>query len=260
MRHRMTPTTMAFALAWLVVSCAAAEDQAGTAVQVEPQQIRVGLLYSGQTIQVSASVPACEAVVIRITGHPESLVLKKKEKKFNVLWMNAGEVQYDAVPNVYLLGSSDNLRDIAGEETLNRLQIGFEALRSRIPADAKDGQRELFGELVKLKQRDGLFASVPSSVDLKKQATGGLQAAGRFHLPAKTPLGDYTVDVFCFQNKQGKLLGSAMIHLERGAVVSFISSLVVNHGLLYGCFAVTVAVLAGLATGFLFGITRGESH
>jgi uncharacterized protein (TIGR02186 family) len=229
-------------------------------VQVDPETIQVGLFYSGQNIRVRASTPASEGVVIRVAGPEEPLVLKKKGKKYGLLWMNVGEVHYEAIPTLYMLRSSRKLDELGTSETLNQLKIGFDALRDQVPAGSNDGARELFGELVKLKERDRLFSSRAAAVRVDPTGTGGHQATGEFFLPAKTPVGDYTVDVFSFEKGEGELVGTAKIHLERTSVVSFITSLVANHGLLYGCLAVAVAILAGLSTGFIFGMGKPGSH
>ena len=249
----LRPASTTIVLSLLLSMAPARAGDRSNHVQVEPDNVRIGIFYSGRNIRVRASTPPSEAIVMRVTGPEEPLVLKKKGKKYGVLWMNVGEVHYEAVPTLYLLRSSRAPDELAAPETLNRLKIGFDALRDRIPAGSKDGARELFGELVKLKQKDHLFSSEAAGVQLNPTGPGRQEATGQFSLPAKTPVGDYTVDVFSFRNGEGELIGTATIHLERASVVSFITSLAANHGLLYGCLAVAVAIFAGLLTGFIFG-------
>jgi len=251
MLRRLASTTIVLLLV-LSVGPARAGSRSNK-VRVEPENIQIGVFYSGHNIRVRASMPASEAVVMRVAGPEEPLVLKKKGKKYGFLWMNVGEVRYEAIPTLYLLRSSRELDQIATPETFGRLKLGFDAIRDRIPAGSKDGARELFGELVKLKQRDRLFCCEAAGIQLNSIGTGQQEATGEFFLPAKAPVGDYTVDVFGFQNGEGELIGTAKIHLERASVVSFITSLVADHGLLYGCLAVALAILAGLVTGFIFG-------
>jgi len=248
-RRRISTTIF---LSLLLPIAAARAGNGPESVQVEPENVVIGIFHSGQTIRVKASAPASEGIVIRVTGPDEPLVLKKKGKKYGLVWMNVGEVHYEAVPTLYLLRSSHKLNELATPETLSRLKLGFDALRDRIPAESQGGARDLFSDLVKLKQRDRLFSSEAGGVELDSSEPGRLEARGEFFLPPKTPVGDYTVDVFRFQGGQGSLMGSVTIHLKRGAVVSSIASLAANHGLVYGCLAVAVAVLAGLGTGFIF--------
>ena len=230
------------------------------AVEAEPETVQIGLFYSGRAVHVRARVPAADAVVIRLVGAREALTLKRKGKKYGLLWMNVGEVHYEAIPTLYLVKSTRKLDEITGAATLRRLGIGFDALRDQIPADADEGARALFGELVKLKERDGLFSCVPSGVQLTPSASGAQKASTAFFLPATAPVGDYTIDVFAFRRGEPTQVGSATIHLVRGPTVSLLTSLATEHGLLYGCLAVAVAVAAGLVIGFVFGLRKGEAH
>lgn len=212
------------------------------------------------SIHVEANASVGEDVVVRVTGPDEPLTLKRKGKKFGFLWMNVGEVHYEAVPTIYILRSSRRLDEISTPEILHRLKIGFDALQERISVGAEDSARELTGELVKLKEKDGLFSYEPGSVAFHPLGNEQQRAVTDFLLPAKAPVGEYVVDVFRFQNSEGELLNSARLRLQRASTVSFITSLVVEHGLLYGCLAVAIAILAGLSTGFIFGLGRGGSH
>jgi hypothetical protein len=222
MPRRPVSTTIVLSL-FLPMAAARAGDRSED-VHVEPENIGIGLSYSGRTIRVTASVPACEGIVIRVTGADEPLALKKKGKKCGLLWMNVGEVHYEAVPTLYLLRSSRKLEELATPETLSRLGLGFDALRDRVPVESEDGARDLFGELVKLKERDRLFSSEASGVERSSLGAGNQQASSEFFLPAKTPVGDYTVDVYRFDHGDGSLVGSATVHLERDAVVAWITS------------------------------------
>jgi uncharacterized protein (TIGR02186 family) len=256
---RRLATTSLVPLLLLSLAPARANGESNN-VQVEPDNIQIGISYSGQTIRVKASSPAPEGIVMRVTGPEEPLVLMKKGKRYGFLWMNVGEVRYEAVPTLYLLRSSRKLHQMATPETLSRLELGFDALKDRVPVGSEDGARELFGELLKLKQKDHLFCSEAAGVQLDLVGDGRQEATGAFLLPAKALVGDYTVDVFGFREGEGELIGTAKIHVQRSSGVSFITSLVTNHGFLYGCLAVAVAILAGLSTGYIFGMGKGRSH
>ena len=123
------------------------------------------------------------------------------------------------------------------------------ALETASAADAEDEAGDLFGEMVKLKQKDHLFSFRGGRRRGRSAAAaGGEEASADFFLPAKTPVGDYTVDVFGF-HKGRRQAGRqhATVHLERAPPCRSITSLAADHGLLYGCLAVALAVCAGLA-------------
>jgi len=236
------------------------EPGAGTPdgrVEVAPANLRIGIFYDGHDVEVTAIAPAGAELAFRVSGDDEPLVLKRKGKKYGVLWMNAGEVEFPPLPALYVLRCTKEPQELAPLEARTRLGIGFDALRAELPDDASEA-RELFGEMVALKKRDDLYASHVGGVEVSTTASGEQQATARLFLPAKTPVGDYTVEVFGFQDGEGELLGSATVHLERGRSVSFLTDLVHEHGLLYGCLAVVIAIIAGLGTGLVFG--KGGSH
>jgi uncharacterized protein (TIGR02186 family) len=247
-------------LVFSIGSVRGADEPHDRRVRVEPENVRIGPFYSGRGIQVKATTAGSADVVIRVAGRDEPVTLKKKGRKYGFLWMNVGEVHYEAVPTLYIVRSTRALDEIADNEALSRLKIGFDALKDQVPAESEDGAREFFGELIKLKQRDHLFVSEAAGVELHAGGARQQEVTSEFLLPAKAPVGDYTVDVFSFQGGKGDLIGTAKVDLKRGSVVSFITSLATHHGLLYGCLAVTVAVLAGLATGFIFGKGKGGAH
>jgi len=248
MVRRLTSTTIVFwpLLAAALVEAGGPPDR----VQVEPENVRIGIFYSGQTIRVKASTPAPREIVVRVAGPEGPLTVKKKGKKYG-LWMNVGEVHYASVPSLYILRTSRALDKIATRQELCRLKLGFDALRDAI-GESEDGARELFPELVKLKQKDGLFSCEEGCVQLVPIGSRAQEATAEFLLPPSAPMDDYTVEVFAFHDHQGELLGTAVVHLRRSSIVSSIASLAANHGLLYGCLAVLAAVLAGLFTGFIF--------
>ncbi len=222
-------------------------------VRVEPSEVQIGVCYSGQRLSVRATTPSPRKIVMRLTSADEPLTLKKKGKKYGLIWRNMGDVHFTAVPTVYLLRSSCPLEQIAAPETLERMKLGFDGVRRQCLRGSDDAPPELFAELVKLKQKDHLFDWQAGGIQIQPADAGRQEAVGEFLLPAKAPVGDYTVDVFAFQGGKGELIGTANVRLRRGAAVSAITDLAANHGLLYGCLAVAVAVLAGLSTGLVFG-------
>ncbi|HID74848.1 MAG TPA: hypothetical protein EYP56_02510 [Planctomycetaceae bacterium] len=229
-------------------------------IQIEPETVRIGLFYSGQNIRIRADVPHCDGIALRLTGPERSIVLKRKGKKFGLVWMNVGQVHYERVPSLYLLRSSQPLEQIGPPDQLKELGLGFPALRTQVTAGMEGEAAESFGELVKLKWRDGLYATEVGGISFRPLRSGRQEATAEIFLPPKTPAGQYTVDVFAFVNGKGKPVGTGTVCLDRTRVVAFITGLATRHGLLYGCLAVAVAITAGLATGLLFGMGKGRAH
>jgi uncharacterized protein (TIGR02186 family) len=241
------------AVVWLLLLGAApARSEEGRAIRVSPGTIKIGLFYGGQTIDVRATVPKGVEAVFEISGKRADLPLKIKGKKGGVLWMNVGEVTYAAVPSLFMIRSAKPLEALASEAALERLGIGYRALRTALVKDGDETARAHIGELIELKESEGLFSVETTGVEVVDKGAEGREVHAAFFLPAKAPVGEYAIEVFAFKDNAGSLLGSARVTLGYADATAFIVSLAKNHGLLYGCLAVLIAVLAGLFIGLIF--------
>jgi len=229
-------------------------------LNIEPDHIQVGFFYGGQKISVRANVPAGDNVLVKVKGATRKLDLKKKGKVFGFLWMNVGEVVYEDVPGLYIIRSSYKLTDLAPANVLQQLEIGYDALKAKI-VKAPDGEAgKLFGDLIKLKESEGMFTIVEGGIRHAPTPSGREQIATEFLLPPKAPVGEYLVELYGFKDGSGTLLGSGSIALEQDHLIRFITSMAGNHSLLYGCLAVMVAIVVGLLTGIIFGLGKGKAH
>jgi uncharacterized protein (TIGR02186 family) len=232
------------------------EHQArGRDVTVEPDRIGVDLFYGGAAPRVHATVPAGDEVAVRLMGKRGRVVLKTKGKVGGVLWMNVGEVALDNVPSAYLVATSVPLAKLAPEPELDRYELGYGALARHAGPEAA-----AFGQFVKLKEREGVYRVDEAVVDL--QASGPKQATVTVSipLPARTPVGEYEVEVIGFAHGHGHEIGTASLRLEQAGLVRTLRSLAVNRSLVYGFAAVFVAIVAGVLTGLIFGRKAGGPH
>jgi uncharacterized protein (TIGR02186 family) len=229
---------------------------------VEPARVEVTMLYTGRTVRVTTSAPAGARVAISVAGNVRSLELKRKGKFLGLIWMNVGDVTFPALPELYLLRTTGPLMDLAEPDVLSRLGIGWEALRRQARDTA--ALPGLFGELVALKERDGLWDIQESGVTTEPSGEGTVRATAEFFLPTKAPPGDYRVLAYAFgegeAEAEGTLLGEGRLQVAQVGIAAFIMNLARNHGLLYGVLAVLAAGAAGLLTGVVFGLGDRKGH
>jgi uncharacterized protein (TIGR02186 family) len=243
----------------LLITAHKAYAQESGSVVIEPDQVQIGLFYGGQEISVRADTPAGYDVVIKLSGMDQDLDLKKKGKRGGVLWMNVGEVEYHQVPALFIINSTRALKDLASEAVLQRLGLDYDALEDQVTSPEEEDARSLYGELIKLKEKEGLFSVQESGIDISPAGSGSQQAAASFFLPPKAPRGEYRVEVFGFKDGNGSLLESGTIKLDFAPSTAFIFNMAKKHGLAYGCLASAIAIIAGLMTGYIFG-GKSESH
>jgi hypothetical protein len=243
----------------LLLASAPARSEAGGGITVEPPLVKIGLFYGGQEVAVRAAVPEGSDVAVRVSGHGHDLTLKRKGKRGGILWMNVGEVTYAGVPSLFIVRSSRPLESMGSHEVLASLGLGYRALESRVVAPGDEPSRAHFGEMVELKEKERLFGVESGDVEFSSLGQGFQEASVSFVLPPKVLPGEYEVDVFAFHDGTGRLLGTGTLEVAFSPATAFLSNMARHHGLLYGCLAAVVAILAGLATGWLFG-GKGGAH
>jgi uncharacterized protein (TIGR02186 family) len=232
-----------------------------TAVQtgrlsVEPNRVGIDLLFAGADLAVRAEIPLGYDAGVRLVGPRQQLTLKRKGRMWGVLWTGVEEVTLEDVPAAYMLATSAPLDELAPEDDLARQHLGYAAL---VAGAGHEG--EVFRELIELKQRDGLYAESAGGLTLttaSARATATLVAS--FRMPARIPPGVYAIDVFGFQGGSIHTLGSAAVQVEQVGLARALRVLAMQHGLLYGCAAVIVAIIAGLLTGLVFGLRAPKGH
>jgi uncharacterized protein (TIGR02186 family) len=224
-------------------------------VAVQPNQILMGATYNGQSIAVTGTMPADAMAIIRVTGHAERSKLKKKGRALGVLWMNLDAVEISNVPNVFLLYLPEGVQAAPQMDRPSRSMagLGMEAIRKQADIESKDGDKDaLFGDFVKLKQKAGLYATVPDAIGYAEESKDVKSFHCTVSMPSTLPQGTYQLEVFAIDKDNVVSYASQQIEAKEVGLPAFISSLAFQHGALYGVLAVLVAVMAGLLTGVMF--------
>ena len=97
-------------------------------------------------------------------------------------------------------------------------------------------------------QRDGLFAEMPMGVEI---LDGGLFRA-RIALPPRTPVGDYTAEFYLFRNDRAVASRVSTLRVEKAGLERIIFDFAHRAPIIYGLFAVALAMLAGWAANAIF--------
>jgi uncharacterized protein (TIGR02186 family) len=237
----------------LLVPAAASGQVPGATLQIEPQEILVDLFYSGADIRISGKAPGGEGLVVLCTGEERTVELKQKGKAWGLFWLNVGDINFNHVPDLYQLASSKKLKDLDSDADLIRAGIGFPALEARAAPNRSEQHHELFMELMKLKEHEGLYSIQEGQ--LKTDAPEGQERSysTSFHFPASAGSGKYTIRLIGFVEGKAVTLASERLPVRLAGAAALIKSLSLEHGLLYGIFAVVIALAAGLLTGLVFG-------
>jgi uncharacterized protein (TIGR02186 family) len=237
-----------------------ADSMVSSKVKHEPNLIAIGTFFNGTQLTVSGKIAAENEVAVILKGKQEELALKKKGKVFGLLWMNLGNVHFKKVPDLYILYTSKGIMELAASDvkTWEQLGIGFESLINEIEIEAPQAERnDLAEEFLKLKKKQGLYASHQGEISFEQKSDTEKLFNAAVWIPPRIPPGEYQVQVAEIHN--GVIVDSFMdqLKVKEEGVPSMISSLAFNHSLLYGFFAVLIAVAAGLVMDFFFGTGKG---
>jgi uncharacterized protein (TIGR02186 family) len=240
-------------LAGVVATSGEATEPGALELNIVPEMMEIGLLYDGFDLVVSAKPPTRAELAVLVKGPTSGLALRQQARRWGLFWAPAGEVRFEDVPSLYLLRTTVQPERLAPPEVLDRLGIGYEALRRGFGAAVRE---DLFQELVKLKQSEGLFSMSLADGASVAPRPSGEERRLQLRLPARAPAAIYSVECFAFEQGQLVARGTRTLELAQGAFMGFVSSLAHSHGLAYGVFAVVAAVSAGLLVGFVFGSTK----
>ena len=226
----------------------------------EPNLIGIGAFFNGTQLTVSGKIGIENDVIVLVSGKPEDLTLKKKGKALGLLWMNLGEVHFKEVPNLYILYSSKESMESPAldPKAWEKLGIGFEYLKKEMEIEVPQAERDkLADEFLKLKQKQGLYASHPGEISFEQNNEKEKSFTAGIWIPPRIPVGEYQIKVLEIHNGQIIDTSRDQVKVKEEGIPLMLSSLAFDHSLLYGFFAVLIAVAAGLAMDFFFGTGKG---
>jgi uncharacterized protein (TIGR02186 family) len=237
-----------------------ANSMVSSKVKHEPNLIAIGTFFNGTQLSVSGEIAAENEVAVILKGKQEELTLKKKGKALGLLWMNLGDVHFKKVPNLYILYTSKGIMELAASDakTWEQLGIGFEFLKNEMEIEAPQAERnDLAQEFLKLKKKHGLYSSHQGEISFEQKTDTEKLFNAPVWIPPRIPPGEYQVQVMEIHN--GIIVDNSMdqLKVKEEGIPSMISSLAFNHSLLYGFFAVLIAIAAGLVMDFFFGTGKG---
>jgi uncharacterized protein (TIGR02186 family) len=221
--------------------------------------IKIDSFYHGSTVSVRGVSDPGTDLIIKITSPEGHQVLREKGKVAGLLWMNAGELKLDHVPNVYFLHSTKNIDDILGTGEIVRYEIGYQALKNHAEMTSVAGENEKtrwFNEFVKFKEASKLYATSTGKISLT-QKDGKQNYYILTQWPYQAAPGNYTVTVYEVKDKKVIDTAEASVLVEQVGIVKSFNGMAKNNGSLYGIISVIAALGAGFGVGMIFKKSGG---
>jgi uncharacterized protein (TIGR02186 family) len=230
----------------------AKEDVCGlTGLTVSDQNIRVTCRYCGELVRVSGLVsPKCE-VVVKLTSPRESATFSRMGK-VGPFWLSTGRVYFDNVPWMYKEKCSRPLQQILSAAEQIRYHLGLRGLRASVKVRNNVVHPRLYvNELIAVREASRLYSLAETGVYRR-----GRHFSTTFFWPPGAPSGRYEIEAMAVSNQRVTAIQTASIEIHKVGLEAFIGNFARSNGVLYGLFAVVLAVVVGYSMSLLFALFR----
>jgi uncharacterized protein (TIGR02186 family) len=211
------------------------------------------LVLFGTVERDAASIPrrGDYDLVATVTGPRQNLVTRRKERVLG-LWVNTGSRTFVEVPAYLATLSSKPLPDIAGVETLRRLQLGpsHVLLPQRIGPDLADVVPDdpYRAAFVRLKTSHGLYYEGAKAITFLTPTLFRTSIP----LPAESPVGTYEVDVKLFADGTMIARTTSAFEIVKVGFEQFVVTAAHDYGLFYGLGTAAMALMTGFLASLAF--------
>jgi len=202
-------------------------------------------------------------VVVVVRGPEQPLRLVKKTRNLGV-WLNSRPVLFEGAPGFYMTASTRPLSEVADFGQLRRLGVGVNHLRIAAPEEARSvtryGVRDVvvsrLGEdyldwrraVIRLKEAGALYNTDPDGVRFVDK---GLFRA-EVELPATAPTGQYSAEVWLFQDGAPKSVSNLTMTVEKVGFERDVYEFAHSRPWSYGVLCVLLAAAMGYGASRLF--------
>jgi uncharacterized protein (TIGR02186 family) len=206
-------------------------------------------------IRRDAPIPMGESpldIIVTLKGPARNETVRRKERVFGI-WVNTASVSVRGVPSYYAVAATRPIADILTETERLRYRIGLDQAVRRFGAHPTIVDTSDFAEaLVRLRLGNGLYTRNDHGVDLAEETL----FQTRFEMPSNLVEGDYAAEIFMVRNKAVIGSGETRIRVRKAGIERWLFNLSREQPLLYGIFAVALALATGWLAAAAFQLGR----
>ncbi|RCW87503.1 TIGR02186 family protein [Phyllobacterium bourgognense] len=182
-------------------------------------------------------------IVVILQGPERDFVVRRKDRFFGI-WVNAESVSFQHIPASYSLASTRNLQDIATPKIFGQLSLGVNNIFYEPIPDgfgSSESLKEFTKEVPRLKLKQRLYNQRPGDV----QFLSSTLFRATLSLPANVPVGKHIARAYLFRNGEFLRESSTSLNIVKAGLEFRIYRAANQYSLLYGLFAVFLAVVTG---------------
>jgi uncharacterized protein (TIGR02186 family) len=253
------PVCLVIVLAALALSVRPARSER-LVVSLSEHRVMVTSNFTGEELilfggieqdQASRTRPGGYDIIATVTGPAQTIVTFRKERWLGI-WVNADSRVFEDVPAYLAVLSSRPLDQIAGHETLRRLQLGLEnvPLPQRASLQIADsGSDDPFRlAFINLRKEHGLYRAATNGVTFLAATLFRASIA----LPAEVPVGSYQVDVRLFADGMQIAREQAPFEVFKFGFEQVVTTAAREYGVLYGLATAMMALATGWFASVVF--------
>jgi len=188
-------------------------------------------------------------LVATITGPPRIIEARRIERN-GPIWIPGEASTAENVPGLYFVLSTRAIDLVTNEATRRTRHLGIKTL----PVDLKTAENStpmdasMRDAVLASGQRQGLFRTFTGTINMLENGLFAVEV----DLPAKTPVGDYTINVSAWFDEQ--LIGEdhAGLSVSKAGLGRQIYDLAYDQPFFYGIMCVLISLFAGWAVSIAF--------
>ena len=232
---------------------------ASSKLLVKPDPVRIGALYNGTRVNISAEIPRRCDVIVEVMGRDIEEAVVQKVRRLG-LWMNGGEIIVRGAPNLYLAMSSEPF--MLTSPSVAALW-GYEALKKRVSFSGHIKETEndrIFREFLQLKESLQLYGVFPGALEVASSSGDRSIVRGSFKLPSNVTPGSYQVSLSVIQKGEILFRESVRLKVVMVGFPELVYRIAKKHAVAYGFLCIAIAALAGLFVGLVFAKSRPQKE
>ena len=231
--------------------------------RVVPDNVQVGLFYSGSHVRVEGMARSDSRVVVVIRGGEREEEFYKKVR-VGPIWVSGSKVFIAGVPALFYRFSSGALHDFLDRDAIDRYQLDEESIKEQMRIQPEGDRDKIVANWLDLKAEEGTYALNRHALTWGSKASEMAEFEVDFPWPRRIPAGVYQVAVYECRDGSVVAYRAHPFSEVRVGLPAWIAYLANNHGTWYGIVCVIVAGILGfgidLLAALIFGKSRSAAH
>ncbi len=221
---------------------------------ISPDHISVNSLYHGSKVVINGETAADKEIIIKISSPDIKASLRKKGKAVGMLWMNIGELEFEGVPDVYLIYTTQDINRILSENEQVKYTIGYDAFKRLVdvsPVTDNADKEKWIEEFIRFKEKDNVYGVFSGKIETG--ATGDKKTYTlTLDWPYEAPPQEYRVNIYAVKGGAVQDQTESALTVKKVGALKFLSNMAFNNAVVYGVISIIIAIAAGFIVSLIF--------